>query len=182
MLAKNFASKLAPTIWKASNGQSGIKQQRGSTLLVALIMLVLLTLIAVSAINSTSGSVQMVGNAQFREEANAAAQKAIENVISNSDFMTTPPVPQDIDVNNDGVMDYTVTFAPIPSCVTYAPVVVGDPGVPSICASSIGAVCYWTTWDISAVVNDVNTGAGVTLHQGIRTIAGLNAAVVSCGV
>lgn len=162
--------------------RSGIKQQSGSTLLVALIMLVLLTLVAVSAINSTTTSLQMVGNAQFREEANAAAQQAIEKVISTDTFQTVAPTPQNIDVNNDGAADYTVTFAPAPSCISVKPVVVGDPGVPNICASSIGAVCYWTVWDIRAVVSDVNTGASVTLHQGVKTIAGLNAAVASCGV
>ena len=95
--------------------RAGFRQQHGSTLLVALIMLVLLTLVAVSAINSTTSSVQMVGNAQFREEANAAAQQAIEQVLSTPDFMTTPPVAQNIDVNRDGTADYTVTFAPAPA-------------------------------------------------------------------
>ena len=158
------------------------KLQRGSTLLVALIMLVLLTLVAVSAINSTTTSLQMVGNAQFSEEANAAAQQAIEKVISDSNFQTIAPAPQNIDVNGDGVADYTVTFAPPPACNSAKSVVAGDPGVPSICASSIGAVCYWTLWDISAVVSDIKTGASVNLHQGVKTIAGLNAAVASCGI
>ena len=161
---------------------TGIRHQRGSTLLVALIMLVLLTLIAVSAINSTTTSTQMVGNAQFREEANAAAQQAIEKVLSNVGFMTTAPTPQNIDVNNDGVADYTVTFAPAPTCLSAKSVVVGDPGVPSVCASSIGAVCYWTMWDVRAVVSDAKTGASVAVHQGIKAIAGLNAAVASCGI
>ena len=161
---------------------TAVKQQGGSTLLVALIMLVLLTLVAVSAINSTSTSIQMVGNAQFREEATAAAQQAIEKVISNTDFQSTAPVPQTIDVNNDGVADYTVTFSPAPACLSATPVVAGDPGVPSICASSIGAVCYWTLWDVRATVNDVSTGASIALHQGIKTIAGLNAAISACGI
>lgn len=157
-------------------------RQRGSTLLVALIMLVLLTLVAVSAINSTTASVQMVGNDQFRAEAYSAAQQAIENVMSNTGFMTIAPPPQNIDVNNDGVADYSVTFSPAPTCLSAQPVLAGDPGVPSICASSIGAVCYWTTWDIRAVVSDISTGASVMVHQGVKTVAGLNAAVASCGI
>ena len=161
---------------------TSLRQQSGSTLLVALIMLVLLTLVAVSAINSTTSSIQMVGNAQFREEANAAAQKAIERVLSSPGFMTTAPAAQNIDINNDGTTDYSVTFSPVPNCISYRPVIAGEPGVPSICASSIGAVCYWTMWDITAVVNDVKTGVGVTLHQGVKTVAGLNAAVASCGI
>ena len=158
-----------------------LKRQCGSTLLVALIMLVMLTLIAVSAINSTTSSTQMVGNAQFSKEAGAAAQQAIENVISNTNFMSTTPAPQNIDVNGDGVADYTVTFA-APNCASVVPVNVGDVGVPSQCASSIGAVCYWTEWDVAATVSDVKTGASLVVHQGIKTIAGLNAAVASCGI
>lgn len=176
-----FSSK--PVLSAVEGFRTGNRQQRGSTLLVALIMLVLLTLIALSAIKSTSSSIQVVGNAQFREEAKAAAQKAIENVISTGDFRTVAPTPQNIDVNQDGTTDFTVTFAPAPSCLSYKPVDPNDAGVPSVCAASGGIVaCYWTVWDIRAVVSDVQTGAGVVLHQGVKTIAGLDAAVVSCGV
>ncbi|MDP1606492.1 MAG: hypothetical protein Q8L93_07635 [Rhodocyclaceae bacterium] len=158
-------------------------RQHGSTLLIALIMLVLLTLIAISAINASSSSIQVVGNAQFREEANAAAQQAIETTISNSNFQTIAPVPQNIDINGDGNDDYTVTFTPAPSCVSYTPVAATDPGVPTTCFGSIGALCFWTVWDITAVVTDINgSGATSTVHQGVRTIAGLNTALAQCGV
>lgn len=161
-----------------------IYSQRGSTLLVALIMLVLLTLIAVSALSSTTASIQVVGNAQFREEANSAAQRAIEAVLSNGNFKTVPPANQPIDINLDGVADYTVTFNPPPRCISYMAANSGDPGVPAVCAAGagLGATCFWTVWDITANVSDVATGANVVVHQGVRTIAGLNAAVASCGV
>lgn len=177
---KTIAKSLVMSVVEGS--VTGIRQQRGSTLLVALIMLVLLTLIAVSAINSTSGSVQMVGNAQFREEANAAAQQAIEQVLSSPDFMTTPPAAQNIDVNLDGTADFTVTFAPAPACLSAKPATYGEPGVPTVCSSSIGAVCFWTMWEIRAVVSDPSTGAAVNVRQGVKTITGLNAAVTSCGI
>lgn len=157
-----------------------LQRQRGSTLLVGLIMMVLLTLVAVSAINSTTAGVQMVGNAQFREEAVAAGQRAIENVISTGSFRTTPPPPQIIKVN--GVADYTVTFEPPPQCVSFKPVDPTDSATPTECASSIGDICFWTLWDIRAVVTAADTGASVAIHQGIRTIAGLNAGVASCGI
>lgn len=157
--------------------------QRGSTLVIALVMLVLLTLTAISAMNSSSSSIQIVGNAQFREEANAAAQQAIESVISNSNFQTAVPAPQNIDINGDGNNDYTVTFNPAPSCVSYVPVAPSDTNVPKICFGSVGTLCYWTVWDITAQVTDINgSGATATVHQGVRTIAGLNAALVQCGV
>jgi len=156
-----------------------IHNQRGSTLLVALIMLVLLTLIAVSAMSSTTASIQVVGNSQFREEAIAAGQRALERVISDGNFRNIPPLDQSIDINLDGVADYTVTFSR--ACISYRPANPG-PNVPPECAAGagLGAICYWTVWDITANVSDVVTGASVTIHQGVNTIAGLNAAVASC--
>lgn len=162
---------------------TGLRKQRGNTLLVGLVMLVLLTLMAVSAINMSTTGIQVVGNAQFREEAAAAAQQAIENVISTTSFTLTVPVAQNIDINNDGTADYSVSFSPAPSCQSYRPVNTSDPGVPIVCTGSVGtALCYWTVWDITAVVNDVTTGANATVHQGVRVIAGLNAALTYCGV
>lgn len=160
-----------------------MNKQRGSTLLIALVMLVLLTLIAISAMNASTSSIQVVGNAQFREEANAAAQQAIENVISNSDFQTTVPTTQNIDINGDGNNDYAVTFNPPPSCVSYMPVATTDANVPKICFGSTGTLCYWAIWDITAVVTDTSgSGATSTVHQGMRTIAGLNTALTQCGI
>lgn len=157
--------------------------QRGNTLLIGMIMLVLLTLIAVSSIESTTSSLQMVGNAQFRQEASAAAQQAIENVISSTAFTITPPTPQSIDINNDGVGDYTVTFSPAPSCSSYKAVdTATELNLPKDCYGSPGIInCYHTTWDIAAVVNDSNTGAQVALHQGVKVLVGINSAL-SCGV
>jgi Tfp pilus assembly protein PilX len=158
-----------------------LAQQRGSTLLVSLIMLVLLTLVAVSAIESTTSGIQVVGNAQFREEATAAAQQAIENVISTTSFTTATPANQTIDVNNDGTADYTVTFSPAPSCSKYKAVDTStETGLPKDCYGSTGALCYRTYWDITAVVNDATTGTKVTLHQGVKLLVGLNAALASC--
>lgn len=158
-------------------------KQRGSTLLVALIMLVLLTLIALSAMNATTSSVQVVGNAQFHEETNAAGQQAIESVISSSAFKTIAPGTQNIDINGDGVTDYTVAFTPAPSCISYTATDPADTSVPAVCFGSSGSLCYWTVWDVTAVVTDAHgSGATTTIHQGIRTIAGLNAALTSCGV
>ena len=160
----------------AVNGpKTAIRQQRGSTLLVALIMLVMLTLIALSAMRSTTTSIQVVGNAQFHEEAKAAAQKVIGIVLSNTDantnFMSIQPAPQGVDVNGDLIDDYIVTITPKPSCLSSKAVDPNDPGWLSGCTSSIGAVCFWTVWDIRAEVTDVKTGASVVLHQGVKSIA-----------
>jgi Tfp pilus assembly protein PilX len=67
-----------------------ICSQRGATLVIALIMLVLLTLFAISALNTSTTNLKVVGNMQARTEAFNAAQQAIDNVISRTDFVTNP--------------------------------------------------------------------------------------------
>ena len=157
------------------------RNQCGSTLLVALVMLVMLTLIAISAMSTTTTSIQIVGNAQFREEALAAGQRAIEVVLSSANFRDATPAPQSIDINLDGVADYTVTFD-APSCQAAVSIEFVDPPpvVPSDCETSGMAICYWTTWDIVARVSDIATGANLVIHQGVSTVAGASAAATYC--
>ncbi len=166
-----------------------LKQQRGSTLLVALIMLVLLTLIAISAINSTTSGVQIVGNTQFRDEARAVAQQAIEGVISSNFTVNPVSSPLAIDINKDGVTDYVAQVS-APVCTGSVPVAnaslnMNDPNdFPCYSASTAGATgimyvsgvpiapnmswCYSQQWTVSATVNDsTQTGALVTVNQGV---------------
>ena len=163
----------------------GLRGQRGSTLLVGLIMLILLTLMAISAMNATTSSIQIVGNAQFREEANAAAQQAIEGVISNN--FTTNPVASVATVTI-GAASYTVQVEK-PACTSSAAVTNGELDPIAIVAdrncagssqrgggpfdasgklvSSTPSWCLKQKWDIRATVNDANTGANIALHQGV---------------
>lgn len=71
-----------------------IRSQKGATLLVALIMLVLLTLFAISALNTSTTNLKVVGNMQARTEALNTAQQAVEQVLSmrdvNTNFIKTP--------------------------------------------------------------------------------------------
>lgn len=166
---------------------SPIKHQRGSTLIVALIMLMLLTLIAVSAINSTTASIHVVGNAQFREEAGAVAQQAIEKVMSSN--FTIAPVPSviSVDINNDGTVDYKGQVD-TPVCTssitltnnqlnvfsaTDSPCISSGQSTNSGIVGASGVVattpswCYKQTWDIKSTVSDSNTGANSIVHQGV---------------
>jgi Tfp pilus assembly protein PilX len=119
---------------------SGMRTQRGTTLIVALIMLVLLTLFAVSSFNTANTNLKVVGNMQQKNEALNAAQAAIESVISTPQFIANPanavPVPcaaantMCTDVSGDGVADFTTTLVgpdyPTPphqpTCVTVRPI------------------------------------------------------------
>lgn len=161
-------------------------KQRGSTLLVSLIMLMLLTLIAISSMNSTTTSIQVVGNAQFREEAGAAAQQGIESIISNINF-TLNPAASSIPVTF-GVATYTAAVS-TPACISSIALTNEDldptdpndsPCLGSGSASNTGIVnasgvavaatqswCQDQKWDIQATVADANTGANTTVHQGV---------------
>lgn len=159
-------------------------RQRGSTLLVALVMLVLLTLTAFSAMRASTNHVQVVGNAQFREEAIAVAQKAIEKVISNGNFQDVTPATQTIDVNGDGTADYSVRFDnPEPKCISRKPTTGSDTNVPKVCYSDskIKDSCIWAIWDITAEVADLHgSETTIRIHQGIKTITGLNTKLLKC--
>lgn len=104
------------------------RKQQGVTLVVALIMLVLLTLLVLTSANLGKASLETVGNMQQRNEAQAAAEEAIQQAISSPRFINTPTTvfanPCDgvdnrkcFDTNGDGVTDVKVDVAP-PKCVT----------------------------------------------------------------
>lgn len=142
--------------------------QRGATLVVGLIMLVLITLMVTTAFVLSNGNLKAVGNMQFRDEAIASANVAIEQIIS-TDFTAAPvEVPNfEVDIDQDGKVDYSVNVA-MPQCVkgVAAP---PDPSTLSGVESGLkGLSDFNTVWEIRAAVNDTTTGAAVTVWQGVR--------------
>lgn len=153
----------------------GMRRQRGVTLIVGLILLVLITLMVTTAFTLSSTNLKAVGNMQMRNEAVAAASKAVEQVISTSfpvGFMSVP-VAQTItfDINNDGVVDYSVGVA-VPECVQSTEVAGSGGG--GVCSSATleGFTCatanYLTTWNISSTVTDAATGTSIQMIQGVK--------------
>jgi Tfp pilus assembly protein PilX len=161
-----------------------LNKQRGSTLLVALVMLMLLTLIAFAAMNASTTSIQVVGNAQFREEANAAAQQAIEGVISNN--FTVNPASSVVTVNVGGT-NYVATVD-VPTCKSSMPIPYSDLDqanvddrdcLPDASLQNTGimnasgvlsasqAMCNKQMWEVNATVDDSDTGAKINVHQGV---------------
>lgn len=105
-----------------------LRGQAGATLMVTLIMLIMLTLFAVSAMNTSTTNLQVVGNMQTRNEALEAARTAVEKTISSQQFIATPnnavPTPCDgvpnmtcTDANGDGKFEYQTKLDPRPTCV-----------------------------------------------------------------
>lgn len=64
--------------------------QRGMTLIVSLIMLVILTMFALSTMNLSNSNLKVVGNQQAQRAVEAAAQQALEQVVSGSNIFKTP--------------------------------------------------------------------------------------------
>ena len=151
-------------------------RQRGVTLIVGLIMLILITLMVTTAFTLNTSNLKSVGNMQYRNEAVAAANKAVEQVVGNSfplGFIGVPPATTiTFDINNDGTDDYRVAVSQ-PVCVE-ASVVAGTTGAGACSGVRGGSLAgcaspnFNTLWDIQAAVNDAATGSSVVVRQGVR--------------
>ncbi len=167
------------------------RQQRGATLITALIMLVALALLAIWAFNTSTTNLRVVGNTQARQEALSVAQAAVEQTISSPLFIkeaaavAASPIP--IDFDNDGNNDLEARLSPQPACYRVRILKVNelDPGssgdLPCMGSSSaqggieidgaappVGdSLCADSDWNIRAVVNDPRSNANVAVNQGI---------------
>jgi Tfp pilus assembly protein PilX len=143
--------------------------QRGAALVVALIMLTLITVMVTSAFTVSNVNARSVGNMQWRGEAIAAANQAIERVIA-SPFTAAP---RDVDIDNDGSNDYQVLFNP-PMCVS-ATQIAAAATPPSSLSLGIGfsvtaSSYYQTVWDLDANVTHLASGTAVHVRQGVRVL------------
>ena len=148
-------------------------RQQGATLIVSLIMLALITILVTSAFTMSHVSTQSVGNMQARDEAIAAANKAIEQVLS-SPFTSDPAAESiDVDINSDDAKDYVVDFT-APTCVSAQQI--AAPSVPPSSLSlgptfaTAASSYYQTVWDLDANVTDQRTGTSVRVRQGVRVL------------
>lgn len=143
------------------------RAQRGATLVVGLIMLVLLTLVVTTAFMMSSGNLKAVGNMQFRDEAIAAANVAIEEIIGTNFTAAPTAADVDVDIDRDNVVDYTVNVM-MPQCIQAVPVAADVSGLSGVTSGVPTSTDFNTVWDVEARVNSVATGAEVTIRQGIR--------------
>lgn len=191
--------------------------QRGSVLIISLVFMVMLTMIAVSAIQTTTGMVQIVGNAQFREESVAAGQQAIDQLIGSvtssegvktrAQAMNNPTTT--VDINGDGSGDYSVSFDPLPACLSRSDaknyvdnqiVIERNTAIDTSLTQAVRDAasaryallrtclankdlpnqCYWSLWRVTAGVTDTFTGTSATVTQGVRVLIGLDDKVNNC--
>jgi len=182
------------------------RNQRGATLLIALIMLVLLTLFALSAVNTGTTNLKIVANMQSRAEAFDAAQQAIETVISTPTFISNPanavlnacgaPNTLCTDVNGDGTPEYTTQLTPTPACVAVRAIKAtelnfsdaDDVGCAQQQAQTFGvsgavtgdSLCANTVWEITAATTGAMSGATATVTQGIGVRVSTDDMATSC--
>lgn len=169
-----------------------ISSQKGSVLIVGVVMLTLLTFMVLSAFRMGKSNLQIVGNSQQKAQNYAAAQGAIERVISSPQLGTTPaaamPNPCNgvantacVDLNGDGVPDITVTV--VPTCLSTQPVsntvldysnaedkscTLGVNQDFGTTGASVGnSLCSNLLWDVAANVRDDTTGGRFTANQGV---------------
>lgn len=178
---------------KRSHSRSS--RSRGATLVVALIFLVLMSLFALSSFHSSGINMRVVGNTQARQESLSATQMAVEETISSSEFHTNPAgvaaSPVQVDVDGNGVVDYSATLSPQPYCYRAVPTAL--PAAPKTgadryreCRSSsplnptfvddgsAGSVadvdplgCADAEWNVRATVTDAATNTTVATSQGV---------------
>lgn len=145
------------------------KSQRGAVLVVGLILLGVIMLMAISAYRMSSSNLRSVGNLQFRNEAVAAANKAIEQVIG-SGFTNAPTAETiNVDLNNDGKADYVVSIDK-PACIQATLAAATSPSSLSLGTAFAASSTWNTVWDIKATVADTVSGASVKVHSGTRVL------------
>jgi len=149
--------------------------QRGSTLLVVMIFLLLFGIMAASSFRGSLTSAKAIGNMQWRNEAIAAANDAIDRLLSTADFATNTAAtttavntaPFQVDINGDGVNDIAVNLPVVtqdgvaragPRCsrATPIPSTALDPSLPA----DLG--CFGSASSSSSGLGVAVTGGGTS--------------------
>ncbi|WP_342244870.1 PilX N-terminal domain-containing pilus assembly protein [Pseudomonas sp. OTU5201] len=130
-------------------------RQTGAALVVALLMLVVMALLGVSAISSSTVNQSIIFNVQTQQEAEAAAQDAIEQTISSISAFKVPAA-------------RTLTVSGLSVSVS-APVCTGSQ-VKSGYSATMMFPPEDTQWELSATVDDAATGSKVVIRQGVSIV------------
>jgi Tfp pilus assembly protein PilX len=172
-------------------------KQQGVTLFVALVLLVMVTLLAVSSFRVSNTNLKIVASTQGKGESIAAAQAAIENVISNAAFSENPalvaaaPVNVDITGLGDPKYFYSVSLTPAPKCIKARPTNPAELdiskaedrpcfGTALVGQATLATSCAETIWEITATTKDTVTQAETTVRQGIAMRTSATEALSEC--
>jgi len=150
------------------------RSQDGAALVISLIMLTLITLLVITALNLGTANFRAVSNTQFRDEATAAANFAIQQVISSP--FTDEPQAETIYMKVDGVgtfvdHDYVVNIA-VPQCIYADQASSSDPSSVGLSPNLTAASTWNTVWDLTATVAPTSNvaEAAVRVRSGVRVL------------
>jgi Tfp pilus assembly protein PilX len=172
-------------------------RQEGVTLFVALVLLVIVTLLAVSSFRVSNTNLKVVASMQGKGESVAAAQAAIENVISTAAFAENPQLvaslPHTVDITGmgDPKFVYNVSLNPPPKCLKARPtnpaeLDINKPedrpcfGTALVGQANLATSCAETVWEITAVTTDAVTQAQTTVRQGVSMRTSTTEAQSAC--
>lgn len=125
-------------------------KQNGAALFVSLMMLVILTLLGISAVNMSTINFRITGNRQASLENATRTQNAIEAVLSDINYFTTPANTQNINgvaiaerrcYNRQTAPGYSLTWGLAPQD---------------------------TRWEVVGSYTDPITDATTTIHQAVQ--------------
>lgn len=158
-------------------------RERGATLVIGMIMLVVITLMVLAAFRLSSTNLQAVGNMQFRNEATAAANKAVEQDIQNLPFTNTDTIP--VAINDPANPSYTVNVTP--TCIRESLASTGA-NAQSDCSYNLDGTItcasatpsFATVWDMQATVTDATTGSSMIVHHGVAAYLNQSQCNTSC--
>lgn len=166
-------------------------QQKGVTLLVAMVMLVVLTLLVVYAIRSSNTNLIIAGNMQVQVEATAVGQQAVDTVIQDVkvdavNISTYVPAQLNVTVNDKS---YSVTPT-ISTCLLEVPILnsqlspTNPNDVPCFenpdqdaAVTAAGnmttrpSACNSQQWEVRAAVTDAVSGVSTSVVQGVSVRA-----------
>jgi len=162
------------------------RMQRGAALVVSLIMLVLITLMVITALNLGSSNFKAVSNSQFRDEAVAAANVAIEDRLSsNFDQVADsdgnlPTTTHAVDLDNDGPDERDYTVSVTPRCISASRDLPGEASSVELPPDLTIPSTWNTVWDIRSQVTNNDTGASIVIRSGARVLLNENARNSAC--
>lgn len=146
-------------------------QQRGATLIMAIVFLTLLMLSVTVAFRMSSNNLKAVGNMQATAEAEASAERAIEQLISTDNIFLAPAATS-VPADEYGV---TVSIAK-PECLRSVNIEANTSpdSMPNIyvegMSPSSNSGYVETHWDVPATATGGSSGARVVVHQGVRIV------------
>lgn len=147
--------------------------ERGSVLVISLIMLVVLTLLAVSAIKMSTMSLRALNGAQSRSESQWAIQNAIDRIINSNFAADIGAVAGSYAIPIDAAKSYSVTIDP--PCLKQLRMILNselsttDPEDLKCydTTSNPYSACSSTVWQLRGSTSDGFFGANVSMVQGV---------------